>query len=157
MDLSKEKLVGRYGRKAKRIRKNPTIKVPESGLQKQIEDTLDAYHVKYVHIEDSFWSWFNAGYANNLPKNVPPEIYYPFVEMFAGMPDIVSWIRINDNFNLSWTPELKTLKGILKKKQKKWASEISVPILRTTEENVNGVVSFIKEAEKLILLQKDKK
>jgi len=149
MDLSKEKQSGRYGRKAKRIRKNPTIKVKESGLQKQMEDTLKAYHVKYVHISDEFWNWFTEGYRNNKKKNVPEHIFYPFIDMFAGMPDIVSWIKINEIFNLSWTPELKTKSGQRNKKQKKWSKEISVPILRTTEANENGVKAFVKEAERL--------
>ena len=152
MDLSKEKQSGRYGRKAKRTRKNPTIKVKESGLQKQMEDTLKAYHIKYVHISDEFWNWFNYGYTPQtagMPKNVPEHIYYPFVEMFAGMPDIDAKIPISETFNLSWTPELKTLKGVLNKKQKKWSKEISVPILRTTEANENGVKDFMKQAERM--------
>jgi hypothetical protein len=153
MNLQKKDQTGRYGKKAKRRRKNPVVTVKESGLQKQIEDTLKAYHIKYVHIENSFWSWFNYGYTPETAgqkKNVPEHIYYPFIETFAGMPDIVSWIPIGDTFNLSYTPELKTLSGVLSEKQKKWGKEINVPVLRTTGENVKGIVEFVSIAEEII-------
>lgn len=152
MEIKKIDQVARFGRQAKRKRRRlPSITVPESGLQKQIQDTLDIYHVKYVHIENSFWNWFNVGYADGdlRPKNVPPDIYFPFTETFAGMPDIVAWEKIGKIFNLSYTPELKTPRGTRNQNQKEWAKEINIPILRTTEENEAAVVDFVKMAKQL--------
>lgn len=145
-DLSKEKLLGRYGRKAKRTRKNPTIKVPESKLQGQMNDVLDAYHVWYIRIENRFWLWLRKQYE---AKNISDDMYGTFCETFKGMPDNVCIRSISEKYNLCMAPELKTVKGKRNKDQKKWASEISVPILRTTEENEKAVIDFVAEAERL--------
>ena len=149
MDLSKEKQSGRYGRKAKRTRKNPTIKVPESGLQKQYQDTCNALGVKNIHLPGNFCTWFHHAHKAG---NVPDKVYNDFWEVFKGMPDNISLIPIGEIFNLAYTPELKTLKGRLSKDQKAWSKETNVPILRTTEENENGVKEFVKEAERLMSL-----
>lgn len=145
--ISKNNQIGRYGRTAKRKRRKPVeLTVPESALQKQMNDTLDAYQIKYIRIEDSFWNWLNSAHKRG---EVPDSVYYPFCDRFEGMPDNVSLMPIGDMFNLAFAPELKTPRGKLNKSQKKWAKEINVPILRSTEENEKMVVEFVDTVKRI--------
>ncbi len=146
-NLSKTKLLGRYGRKAKRKRRAPpSVTVPESGLQKQMNDTLAAYNVKYLRISDNFWNELRRAWkAGYISKGE----YYRFCATFAGMPDNMGLIQISDNYNLNGPFELKTVRGKLNPDQRKWKKETAVQVLRSTEENENAVVDFVKIAGKL--------
>jgi hypothetical protein len=146
MNLQKKTQAGRYGKKAKRTRKNPTVKVKESGLQKSYEDICAAYGVKNIHIPDNFWTWFH--YAHKA-GNVPDKVYFGFCEMFKGMPDNISQVPIGDTFNLSYTCELKTKTGRLSADQKDWAKEINVPVLRSTEENEKAIIELVSVARQI--------
>ncbi len=146
MNLQKQNQAGRYGRKAKRKRKNPVIKVKESELQKQMDDTYESYGIKHIRIKTNFWTWFH--YAHKA-GNVPDKVYYDFCETFKGMPDNIAFIRISEKYNLSIATELKTEKGKLNVDQKEWQEWIAVQVLRSTEENENAVIEFGKKAKGL--------
>ncbi len=146
-DLSKKTLTGRYGRQAKRKRRRPAaVSVPESGLQKQMNETLALYHAKYLRITDNFWNQlrkaWKAGYISDGE-------YFGFCKTFIGMPDNMALFQITEKYNLCLAAELKTERGKLNPDQRKWQKEIAVQVLRSTEENENSVKDFVAMAKRL--------
>ena len=146
--LTKQKQSGRYSRKARKKRKNPVIKVKESQLQKQLNDTLNAYSVRYIRIENVFWNWLVKMHSAG---KCPDEVFFPFVDRFKGMPDNMCFVPIGEKYNLCAALEEKTLTGKQNIDQKEWAREMNVQVLRTTEENENAVKRLLHLAELIII------
>ena len=119
----------------KRKRKAPVLDITESQLQEQLNDTLNAYQIRYIRIPDSIWHW--------LKRNAPVEIVKIMSDAFGGMPDNVCMIPISDKYSLMLDIELK-VKGRKKRgKQKHWQSTIS----RTPDENIKLIEEYIEQAE----------
>ena len=119
----------------KRRKATTGLDITESQLQQQLEDSLDAYGVKYMRIPDYAWSW--------LKRNAPVHIVAALSRYFGGMPDCMCMIPISDKYSLALGIELK-VKGRKKHgKQKHWQSVVC----RTPEENIEAVQKFAYDAD----------
>ncbi len=121
--------------------KKATVTVSEDQLQKQCNDEIEGYNIKYLRIPDGVWNWLN--------DNCPVHILYWLSHYFAGMPDNVMLIPISDEYNLCCQIELKTKTGKVKNKQKQWAKETAVNLSRDTETTDNIIKNYVDFAKKL--------
>lgn len=134
--LDKATQTGRFGRKARQMKKSViALQCTESQLQKQCNDLLEAHRIKYLRIPDWLWTWIKL----NAPEQVKKELS----KLFAGMPDNMCIRKLDDKYNLLMALELKTAKGKVHGKQKTWAKEISVQISRTPDETIQKVNDFL--------------
>jgi len=121
-------------------RKKSMLNIPELALQKQCNDTLDAYRIRYIYIPDNIHRW--------ITMNAPEEIKIFFRKVFGGIPDNVCFIPIGDKYNLCLCLELKSAKGHLHGKQKHWEKELAVQISRDPDKTIETIKEFIKDADK---------
>ena len=124
----------------KRQRKSPVLDITENQLQDQLNDVLDAYQIRYLRIADWVWEW--------IKKNAPVEIKKELSKRFAGMPDNVPLIPIDDKFSLSMPIELKVKDRKKHGKQKHWQSTIS----ETPDTNISLVQEYLDTVEIIKLL-----
>ena len=134
LPLSKRKQLS-HRRRRKALPDVP--EVPESALQHQLEDTLAAYQVEYMRIPDGVWRW--------LRHNAPPYIVKALSDSFGGMPDCFARVPLDEPYYLCLGIELKSRRGTLHGKQKKWQSVVS----RSTQESLDAVAGLLEKANKL--------
>jgi hypothetical protein len=125
----------------KEKRKNPKVTISEDALQKQCNDVLEAYRIRYLRLPDWLWLW--------LKKNAPMNILNYMSKVFTGMPDNIAILPLNDKYNLALCLELKTEKGQQHGKQKHWSKELKVQLSRNPDETIAIIESFLEDAEKL--------
>lgn len=142
LKFSKEKQVNRSKRK------KPILKVKEADLQRQANDMLNAYQIKYIRIPDSIHAW--------ITKNAPEEVKIFFRHVFGGIPDNVCLIPITEKYNLALCLELKSATGKLHGKQKHWKKELAVQISRSTTETIGIIEEYLEEAAYLKEVYKNK-
>ena len=132
LEFSKEKQTAH-----KRKRKNPVLNLTESELQTQLNDTLDAYRIKYIRIPDFVWYW--------IKRWAPLEVINALSRYFGGMPDNIALIPLGKKYSLVLSIELKA-KGRKKHgKQKHWQSIIS----RSPEDSIKIIEKFIIDASQI--------
>ncbi len=136
MDLSKKAQL-----KYRTKRKNPGVIIKESELQKQANDYLEAYRIRYIRIPDGVWGF--------LAYKASEGVKLWFRKIFGGIPDNVCMIRINEKYNLCLAMELKTKTGKLHGRQKHWYKDLAVQISRSPEDTMEIINNFIKDAEKM--------
>ena len=131
------------------VSKLPDLK--ESEIQKQLNDLLDVYGLKYIRIED--WVWL--GLKNvltymqlKLPNSKYTKLLHGILEelssQFSGMPDNMIFYKVSDEYCLCFPLELKSKKGTKGKKQKKWSSKIGGRVSRSPDQNIEFVQEFIE-------------
>lgn len=124
----------------KQKRKNPKVTISESALQKQCDDTLDGYRIIYLRIPNWVWKW--------LKQNAPVSLMNYMSTRFAGMPDSIAIKPLKGKYNLALCLELKTEKGRLHGKQKRWAKELNVQISRSPEDTIKEIEEFYYTEDK---------
>jgi len=133
----------------KEKRKNPKVHIAEDELQKQCNDVLEAYRIRYIRLPDWVWLW--------LKKSAPMSIMNYMSKVFTGMPDNIAILPLNDKYNLALCLELKTETGKLHGKQKHWSKELKVQISRNPDETIAIIEQFVSDAEKIkTILSEDK-
>ena len=115
--------------------------IPESSLQLFCDDYLELRQVRYIRLPDGFWRWLAVRGSEGIKRW--------FRGLFAGIPDNTCFIPINDKYSLCLHLELKTRIGQLHGKQKEWARQLPVQVVRSTDEIKISIDKFIHDAGKL--------
>lgn len=129
-------------------RKNPKVKISEDAIQKQCNDMLVALRIKYFRVPNYVWLW--------MKHNAPIEILKALTDSFKDMPDNVCLIKITDKYALCMPLELKTESGKLNKRQGDWIKYNGGVVSRSPDESIKLVDQFIKDAEKIKEIAKEK-
>ena len=122
-------------------RKNPAVIIKESQLQRQCDDYLEAFRIRYIRIPDGVWGY--------LAYKASESVKIWFRKIFGGIPDNICILPINEKYNLCLALELKTKTGKLHGKQKHWSKELAVQISRSPEDTMQIIDEFVKEADRL--------
>lgn len=141
MDLSKQKQLGRYGKKGRREPLPNVPDMPEAALQQQMDDMLDAMQIEYRRIPDRLWQWLQA--------NCPSYIIKQLSAVWKSKPDTLMLIPISDKYSIAREVELKSRKGKLSTRQAKYAERMPVTVSRSTAENEAIVRETVEFAEKI--------
>jgi hypothetical protein len=138
MEYSKVSQLKHY--KEKRDKVKTTVTVPESALQQQMDDLLEAYQIKFIRIPDVIWAWLQCNASQGVLKF--------FQKTFGGIPDNVCIVPISKEYNLCLCAELKTEIGKLHGKQKQFEKEVAVQVLRSTQQNIDAINAYKKQIDK---------
>ena len=142
MNLSKKKQLAYRGNKIPSLKNtNLTLKVPESALQKQAEDYLDAFQIDYIRVPDNFFKW--------VKMKAPNYIQIAFFKIFGGIPDLQITAPINDKYNLCLMVELKSKVGRLHGKQIRNAKRQKWQISRSVDDTIRIIDEFRDEVVRL--------
>jgi hypothetical protein len=137
-NLSKRKQLSYRGRK--HPAKVGVLK--EEGLQKQLNDMLNAHGIWFIRIPDGIFRW--------MKMNAPMGVQRWFFGLFGGIPDCIPLIKVSDKYMLCCPIELKSKTGQRHGKQKHWETKgIPFQISRTPEKNIEIVEQFIKDANQI--------
>lgn len=131
-------------RKKKALYKKATT--PESMLQGQVNSILKWMGVKYFRAPDLLYRLL--GWDSRLSAREKGELS----KVFAGMPDNIVFVPLG-NFCLCLNLELKSDIGKLSPRQKKYASQLPVTVVRTlqeTQELVKGLLSTVEFLEPIL-------
>ncbi|MBT8489696.1 MAG: hypothetical protein KJN62_01470 [Deltaproteobacteria bacterium] len=129
--------------------------VPESELQKAVDDYLAVKRLSYYRIPDSFFRWLASGkfIGRVYHENAPERIKKWFRWMFGGKPDNTIIIPIGNGLALSLLLELKTQDskgravGQLHGKQKHHEDEWIV--CRSIDSAISEINKFILLSDKI--------
>lgn len=132
---------------AYRGKKNPPVEgvdIPESALQRQLDDLLVGLGIRFIRIPDNFWQWLHK--YSNAGQRMKKELGY----YWGGLPDTIALLPISDKYMLACPIELKTKKGKTHGKQKHWGHDgLIAQISRSPEQSIDIMKAFIMFAEKL--------
>jgi len=160
MEYQKDTPLKHYREKRSGKDKKISVTVPESALQQQMDDMLNAYRIKYIRIQDSQWKWLkriemmldNSKTTNEQIGSTIRKTFkgfdFTFKKSFAGLADNILIEPISDNYNLCLCAELKTTTGKLHGKQKLFEKKVAVQVLRSTQQNIDAINAYKKQIEK---------
>jgi len=127
-------------RKKRKPAEQKPPKVPESAIQKQLDDMLEAYGIWTLRVPDSFFKW--------VKMRTPAGIQACFFRIFGGIPDNLAMLKLTDKYMLCCPIEAKSLTGKRHGKQKHWESQgIPFQITRGTDDSVRIIEQFITDFE----------
>jgi len=115
--------------------------LPESAIQKQLDDMLEGMGIYFIRIPDNFWQWLHR--YSNASANMKKELGH----YWGGMPDTMAFIKVSDKYMLCCPIECKSKEGRRHGKQKHWESQnIAFQISKSPDESISIVQQFLKDA-----------